>query len=43
MSNKISTIQISRNTKKKLDNIKIHPRETYEDIIIRLLKKAKEN
>ena len=30
-------IAVSRNLKKKLDNIKEHKRETYEDIIWRLI------
>jgi len=38
---KKTTIKIGKETKKKLDKIKIHPRETYEDIILRLLKRAK--
>lgn len=33
----ITTIQIEKNLKKKLDKLKIHPRETYNDILIRLL------
>ena len=37
----ITTIKISQETKQKLDKIKIHPRETYEDIIVRLLKMVK--
>ena len=32
------TIVIDKETKMKLDKIKIHPRETYCDIIKRLLK-----
>jgi predicted CopG family antitoxin len=37
----ITTIQISVETKKKLEQAKIHPRETYEDVIKRLLEKEK--
>lgn len=37
----ITTIKISQETKRKLDKIKIHPRETYQDIIVRLLKMVK--
>ncbi len=37
----ITTIKISQETKRKLDKVKIHPRETYEDIIVRLLKVVK--
>ncbi len=33
-----TTIRISKGLKKQLDKIKIHLRETYEDIIKRLLK-----
>ena len=32
-------IKISGATKKGLDNLKIHPRETYDDIISRLIEK----
>lgn len=31
-------IVIDEKTKKELDKIKLHPRETYGDIIIRLIK-----
>lgn len=34
----LKTIKISERLKKQLDNIKIHKRETYNDIIERLLK-----
>lgn len=37
----ITTIAISRETKLKLDKLKVHPREPYEDVIKRLLKNAK--
>jgi len=37
-----TTIQISQNLKKLLDSLKIHPRETYEDVIRRLIEKKKE-
>jgi len=36
-----TTIKISDKTKEKLDKIKIHPRETYEDVIIRLIRDRK--
>jgi len=39
--NQKTTIKISKIAKQKLDKVKIHPRETYEDVIIRLLKKVK--
>ena len=32
-----TVIGISKEIKKELDNIKIHPRETYDDIIKRLI------
>ena len=32
-----TTIKLSLETKAKLDKAKIHPRETYEDVILRLL------
>ena len=32
-----TTIKLSEKTKSRLDKVKIHPRETYEDVIIRLL------
>lgn len=32
-----STIMVSKNTKHLLDNAKKHPRETYEDVLVRLL------
>ena len=35
----ITTIQISVETKGRLEKAKIHPRETYEDVIKRLLDK----
>lgn len=34
-------IKVTKELKDKLDEIKIHPRETYDDIIQRLLKEAK--
>jgi uncharacterized protein (UPF0248 family) len=40
MKEKITTLRIREKTKKMLDKIKIHPRETYEEVIIRLLKKV---
>ncbi|MBO3801954.1 MAG: hypothetical protein QXS21_03855 [Thermoproteota archaeon] len=40
MSEEYSTIRVSRETKKKLDKMKVHPREPYEDVIKRLMKNA---
>jgi hypothetical protein len=33
-----TTIRIKLKTKKRLDLVKLHPRETYDDIIKRLIK-----
>ena len=33
-------IIVDAKTKKKLDEIKVHPRETYDDVVQRLLKKV---
>jgi predicted CopG family antitoxin len=38
---KKTTIKISYKIKQELEKIKIHPRETYEDVITRLVKKMK--
>lgn len=38
----ITTIQLKEETKKLLESLKIHPRETYEDVIERLLEDLKE-
>jgi len=39
MSEGYSTIRVSTATKKKLDELKVHPREPYEDVIKRLIEK----
>jgi len=31
-------ISIQRSTKDRLDNIKLYPRETYEDAVLRMIK-----
>ena len=36
-----TTIRVSRKAKRMMDQIKIHHRETYEDIIVRLIKTTK--
>lgn len=41
--NNISTIQISVRLKKNLDAFKDYPRETYEDVIEKLVLRAKED
>jgi len=33
-------IKVTKSQKKKLDKMKIHPRETYADVIERLIKNA---
>jgi predicted DNA-binding protein len=32
-----TTVKMSIETKKRLDSLKIHPRETYDDVIKRLI------
>jgi predicted CopG family antitoxin len=43
MSEKGTTIHVSKETKEKLDKLKIHPREPYEDVIKRLIEKCEES
>ncbi|MHB8360612.1 MAG: DUF7557 family protein [Thermoplasmataceae archaeon] len=38
----ISTIQIKEETKKRLQSMKLHPRETYENVIERLIEDLSE-
>ena len=38
-----TTIAISKETKEKLDRLKVHRREPYEDVIKRLIKKWEES
>ena len=33
----ITTIQVEKDLKEKLDTIKIHPRETYNELLMRIL------
>jgi len=35
------TLKVRETTKKELDDLKIHPRETYDDIISRMIEKEK--
>jgi len=42
MSEEPTTIRIRKSTKDMLDSLKIHPRETYEDVILRLIESSKE-
>ena len=37
-----TTLRLKKTTKKQLREFEIHPRETDEDIILRLIKKVKE-
>ena len=34
----ITTIQLDKSTKKKLDSLKIHNRESYNELILRMIK-----
>lgn len=38
----ITTLRLKKDTKKKLRKFAVHPRETDEDIILRLIKKIEE-
>lgn len=40
--NKTKTIAVSEETKKKMDEAKVHHRETYEELILRILPQKKE-
>lgn len=37
----ITTIKLSKETVKLLNQLKIHPRQSYEEVIVDLLKKKK--
>jgi len=37
----VTTIKISKDTVKSLNQLKIHPRQSYEEVILELLKKKK--
>jgi len=41
-ADKVTTIRVHEKTKRLLEEIKLHPRETYEDVIRRLVEKWKE-
>jgi predicted CopG family antitoxin len=43
MSEKGTTIHVSRETKKELDKLKVHPREPYEDVVKRLIKECQKS
>lgn len=42
MTDDVTTIRVHKETKAKLDDFKIHDREPYEEVLNRLMKKAKE-
>ena len=39
MEKQITTIKISKETVKALNKLKIHPRQSYEEVILKLLSK----
>ena len=39
---RVTTLQVSRELKAELDKLKVHPRETYEDVLRRLVEAYKE-
>jgi len=41
MSEEYSTVRVSAATKKRLEDLKIHPREPYEDVIKRLIERCR--
>lgn len=43
MEKDITTIQIGKNTKHKLDSVKDHPRQTYDEIVSKLIELAEED
>ena len=42
MNKQVTTIKISKDTVKALNVLKIHPRQSYEEVILELLKRKKE-
>jgi len=40
-NNKLTTISLTEATRKELENRKIHPNQSYEEIIKQILKKSK--
>ena len=34
------TIKIKEDTKKKLDRLKIHPRQSYDEVIVKMIEKC---
>jgi len=41
MNKKITTIKVSKETVEILNKLKIHPRQSYEEVIVKLLAKEK--
>lgn len=41
MVKEITTIKLSKETAEALNKLKIHPRQSYEEVIVKLLKKKK--
>lgn len=39
----MTTIEISKKNKKELDKLKIHPRQSYDEVITNLLMKIKDD
>jgi hypothetical protein len=37
MAEEITTIKLSKKTKSRLDNLKVYKKETYEEIVIKML------
>lgn len=37
----MTTVSISEKTKEKLDSLKVHPRETYDEVISRIITENK--
>jgi len=38
-----TTIAVSRETKEKLDELKVHPRQPYDEVIRKLIKKCEKS
>ena len=38
-----TTIAVSRETKEKLDELKVHPRQLYDEVIMKLIKKCEKS
>ena len=42
MAKKVTTIKVSKDTVIELNKLKIHPRQSYEEVILGLLKKRRD-